>query len=162
MNITELTFIQIEQHNLNTFKNLAQAYEAEFSNLTHKLPNELGLFEIDTLPCKPYIGYLLYYQKKPVGFCIADIESEIKDVAEFYIIPVMRKKNLGYQLASMIFDTYPGRWQVRQIEGAIDAIKFWQSVIRKYTQNQYEESVVDDAHWGIVTCQRFQAISKEK
>ena len=64
MSITELKFVEINQHNLNIFKNLAQAYEAEFSNLTHKLPNELGLFEIDTLPYKPYIGYLLYCQKK--------------------------------------------------------------------------------------------------
>ena len=158
----DLKFVQINQNNAEIFKNLAQAYEAEFSNLTHKVPNEFGLFKLDTLPNTPYVGYLLYCQETPVGFCVANIESEIKDIAEFYIVPVMRKKNMGYQFAVMIFNRYPGQWQVRQIEGAIDAINFWRRVIKKYTGNKYEESVVQDAHWGIVTRQRFHTTSDEK
>jgi hypothetical protein len=36
--------------------NLAQAYEAEFSNLTNKMPNEEGVFEPDIIPlASPYI-----------------------------------------------------------------------------------------------------------
>lgn len=104
-----LKFIKINQQNLEVFKNLAQAYEAEFSNLTHKMPNESGLFKIDILPGGPYVGYLLFYQEKAVGFCVANVESEIRDIAEFYIVPVMRKKNLGYELAVMIFNRYPGK-----------------------------------------------------
>jgi predicted acetyltransferase len=161
MNHSDLKLIEINHHNEKIFKNLAQAYEAAFSDLTHKMPDELGLFNIDTPPNAPYVGYLLFYQDKPVGFCVADIESEIKDIAEFYIIPVMRKKNLGYKLAVMIFNKHPGDWQVRQIEGAIDAINFWRRVINKYTRNRYEESMVKDEHWGTVTRQRFQAPTDE-
>jgi len=156
-----LKFVKINQQNIEIFKNLAQAYEAEFSNLTHKMPNERGLFKIDILPDAPYVGYLLFYQEKAVGFCVAKVESKIRDVAEFYIVPVMRKKNLGYELAVMIFNRYPGEWQVRQIEGAIDAINFWRRVITKYTRNRYEESVVQDDHWGMVTRQRFHTTADE-
>lgn len=151
-----LRLTKINRENSDIFRNLAQAYEAEFSNLTHKLPNSLGLFEIDVFPESSHVGYLLYYNDTPIGFCVANVKSEIKDIAEFYIAPVMRKKNLGYQLAVMIFEKYPGRWQVRQIEGAIDAIHFWRRVIEKYTKNNYEESVVKDSFYGWVTRQTFR------
>lgn len=161
MESMNLKFIEINQHNVEIFKNLAQAYEAEFSNLTHKMPNKLGLFNIDILPEAPCVGYLLFYEDKPIGFCVANVESEIRYIAEFYIVPVMRKKSLGYKLAVMLFNRYPGQWQVQQIENAIDAINFWRRVIKKYTRNRYEESVVQDAYWGRVTCQRFQTAVDE-
>lgn len=161
MKDARLTFIKITHENFEIFKNLSQAYEAEFSNLTQKMPDKLGFFKVETVPFASYVGYLLYWQEIPVGFCVANIESQIKDIAEFYIIPAMRKKKLGYQLAVMIFNQYPGEWQVRQIEGAKDAISFWRSVIKKYTLNQYEESVVHDNDWGAVTRQRFLACSAE-
>ncbi|NRB11489.1 MAG: hypothetical protein HRU35_07795 [Rickettsiaceae bacterium] len=150
----------IEEINLNVFKNLAYAYEAEFSGITEKIPNELGLFSIDTLPKDPYIGYILYKNYIPIGFCIANTKIKIKDIAEFYIIPAMRCKGFGYQLAAMIFDKYPGQWQVRQIPGADHAISFWRKVIAKYTEGQYEESVVNDKDWGMVTCQSFSTSSE--
>lgn len=158
MALLNLKFVEIKQCNIEIFKNLAQAYEAEFSNLTFKMPNESGLFSIDILPGKDYVGYLLFYDHKPVGFCVADVKSEIKDIAEFYIVPVMRKKNLGYNLAAMLFDRYTGEWQVRQIDGALDAINFWRRVIKKYTNNKYKEEVVQDEYWGRVTRQRFETI----
>lgn len=161
MEMTDLKLIEIDQQNLDIFKNLAHAYEAEFSSITHKMPDEFGLFKIDTLPAAPYVGYLLYQQEIPIGFCVANSESEIKDIAEFYIVPVMRRHNFGYQLAIMMFDKYPGQWQVRQIDGADHAISFWRSVIKKYTHNQYEESVVQDPHWGMVTRQRFKTSERE-
>lgn len=155
-NIANSKLVEITQQNLDIFKNLAHAYEAEFSKITCKMPDEFGLFKIDTFPFTPYIGYLLYQREIPIGFCVTNVENEIKDIAEFYIAPVMRKNNFGYQLASMIFNKHPGQWQVRQIEGADHAVSFWRSVIKKYTKNQYEESVVQDPFWGIVTRQRFK------
>jgi predicted acetyltransferase len=156
---TDLKFIKIHQANLNVFKNLAQAYEAEFSNLTHKIPNELGVFEIDTLPYVYNLGYLSYWKNIPVGFCVINVAGEVNDISEFYIIPAMRRKKLGYKFAVMIFNKHPGKWQIRQIKNAIGAINFWRSVIEKYTRNQYEESVIQDALWGEVTRQRFQTTS---
>jgi len=156
MKMSDLKIMRIDKNNLNIFNNLGQAYEAEFSSITNKVPDQFGVFKIDTLPNFPYVGYLLYYQEIPIGICVANPESEIKDIAEFYIIPSMRKKNFGYQFAIMIFDLYPGKWQVRQIQGADHAIHFWRSVIGRYTKNQYEEAIVDDEYWGIVTKQSFQ------
>ena len=147
--------VPIDEKNTETYINLARSYEAEFSNLTHKLPNESGIFEPDTLPLPPYAGYLLYKKEMPVGFCIAEINDKRNDIAEFYIIPALRKNNLGFLLATTIFDLHPGQWQVRQIDGADNAKSFWRKVISQHTKNQYTESVVSDPDWGIVTRQQF-------
>ena len=160
MSIQKLTLVKIHHNNLKAFKNLEQSYEAEFSNLTLKMPDENGLFktEHEILPNDQYIGYLLYYnQKTPIGFCLVNISDEVKDIAEFYIVPAMRKKKFGSKLAFMIFNKHPGPWQVRQINGANHAINFWRNVIKSYTRNKYNESIVQDDHWGCVTKQQFLA-----
>ena len=123
-NVMDLKLVKITQHNLEIFDNLAQAYEAEFSSLTGKMPNEKGLFKVDAPPFCPYCGYLLIHQAIPIGFVVIDVQSDIKDVAEFYVIPSMRKKGAGYHVASMIFNKYPGHWKIRQIEGAFNAVNF--------------------------------------
>lgn len=145
----------IGSENLSVYMNLAQAYEAEFSNLTDKLPDEMGLFEPDTLPDEQHKGFLLLENGLPIGFCVAEVASTPHDICEFYIVPVKRRGGHGYQLAESVFKAYPGQWQVRQIEGAERAIAFWRSVIRKATNDCFEEQVVDDPEWGVVTRQRF-------
>jgi len=135
--------------------NLAQAYEAEFSSLTGKMPDKNGVFELDTIPDKYYKAYLFYYKESPIGFCIVNTKGEVKDIAEFYIIPSMRKKKLGYNFACSIFNIYPGKWQVRQIQEADYSINFWRYVISKYTNNKYIEDTPYEKDWGIINRQQF-------
>lgn len=151
-----ISLVKVSSKNMRILLNLALAYEAEFSPITKKMPDKYGKIDVDVLPKPPHIGYLLYYKKIPVGFCVVDTKSAIKDIAEFYIMPIMRKKHLGYLFATTIFDLHPGEWQARQIKGADHAIKFCRFVIRKYTGNRYTEKVVNDKYWGKVTRQRFR------
>lgn len=156
-----IKLVTINDTNMQIYINLARSYEAEFSNLTHKNPNELGIVEPDTIPVSPYIGYLLYNDKTPIGFCVVGTVNKLNDVAEFYIAPSMRKNKFGYNMATTVFDLHPGTWQVRQIEGATNAIEFWRKVIKQYTQNNFIEAVVSDPDWGIVTRQQFSSNAKK-
>ena len=151
----DIKLVLIDQKNMQVYINLARSYEAEFSSLTHKVPNDEGIFEPDTIPLNPYVGYLLYKSKTPIGFCVAELSNEMYDVAEFYIIPSMRKNKFGYHMATSVFDKHAGSWQVRQIEGAENAKAFWRKIISQYTGNEYVEAVVNDEDWGVVTRQRF-------
>ena len=58
-----IKIVKITNNNIEVYKNLGQAYEAEFSSLTEKIPNEQGIFSLDSLPNHPYIGYLAYKHK---------------------------------------------------------------------------------------------------
>ena len=144
----------IEPNNIKIYYHLTQAYEAEFSPLTGEVPGENGLFAVQTDIDERHIGYLLYEGLIPIGFMVFQ-QGPVKDVAEFYIIPVKRKQAYGKQLAQLVFRKHPGSWQVRQIEGAEGAKRFWRKVIGEITHNSYREEVVDDEVWGRVTRQTF-------
>lgn len=64
------------------------------------------------------------------------------------------------KFAHDIFGKHPGWWQVRQIEGATNAHKFWQRIIAVYTNCDFTEEVVDDPDWGVVNKQTFLANKK--
>ncbi|WP_094603084.1 hypothetical protein SPSIL_001140 [Sporomusa silvacetica DSM 10669] len=145
----------ISKENSKAYYNLTQAYEAEFSKLTHEMPDEDGVFKIQTDIDHEHIGYLLYDQKKPIGFMVVCM-GEVKDVSEFYIIPGKRMSGYGQRLASYVFTQHPGRWQVRQISGADSARAFWRKVIDKITAGNYLEEVVEDKDWGRVSRQSFE------
>lgn len=142
----------INQHIL---MNLAQAYEAEFSSLTGKMPDENGHFKLDTQLSPNYQGYLFYVDITPVGFCILNTNSKPMYVAEFYVIPSVRRKKVGTIFAQNIFKWHPGNWQVSQIEGASHAIAFWRKVIKTCSNGDFKEENVIDPDWGPVTQQSF-------
>jgi predicted acetyltransferase len=136
---------------------LTQAYEAEFSKITQKLPNQDGVFEPDTLIDENHEGYLLFNDDQiPIGFCIKGTVGTCHDISEFYIIPALRKNGWGKRFAFAIFNKYRGPWQVRQIMGADRARKFWQSSIQDYTSGQFEEVLSSDPDWGQVFLQTFE------
>lgn len=149
--------IEIQEH-LQILSHLMQAYEAEFSNLTEKMPDQFGRFSPDTEVDEYHDGYLLIDKNGiPVGFCIKGTVTCCHDISEFYVIPSCRQYGLGLQFAMEIFDLYPGSWQVRQIWKAEKAYRFWIKAITTYTQGDFEDSVVDDPQWGKVHLQRFQS-----
>jgi len=148
----------IDKDNEVVYLNLVQAYEAEFSDLTKEVPDESGLFKVQTTIDQYHSGYLVYDNIIPVGFVVFT-EGEVNDVAEFYIIPSRRHKGFGKELAHYTFKRHPGKWQVRQIEGAAKATAFWRKTIEQFTNGKFHEDIVDDEFWGKVTRQVFEACS---
>ncbi|MEM6317631.1 MAG: GNAT family N-acetyltransferase [Bacteroidota bacterium] len=60
-------------------------------------------------------------------------------IAEFYIQPTFRRKGIGNAAAHQLFDTFKGRWEVRQTISNVTAIQFWRTIIGTYTQGEYLE-----------------------
>lgn len=150
----------VNEENISILFNLGQAYEAEFSSITGKDPDDKGIFNLDTIPKGDYTGYLFYQNVIPMGFCIININNSPMDVAEFYIVPSKRKQKLGMACAHDIFNKHQGVWQVRQIQNLDYAVKFWRRVIGVYTGNNYEEDIVTDLDWGVVIRQTFSSVKE--
>jgi len=145
----------VNTENITCFMNLSQQYEAEFGGLTGKQPNGDGLYRI-TWPDETHEAYLAYDEAgSPLGFAVVDVGRDIYDVAEFYVIPALRKQHVGRRMAELLFDRYPGSWQVRQIEGAEAAYRFWLAVVASYAGGDYTDTVEADEEWGRVKVQRF-------
>ena len=95
--------------------------------------------------------------RKADWVCYTRRGGACSDIAEFYILPCYRKKGLGKMLAFGVFDLFPGSWQVRQILTAAAAISFWRATICEYTNDNYTEDRIGDAHWGMMLRQRFES-----
>lgn len=146
----------VTAESLRTYLNLCQAYEGEFSAITGKLPDADGLFALDTELGGDITGYLLYWEGRPAGFAaIRTGGGEGSEVCEFYIVPSVRRKCLGRDFARRLFSMHPGRWQVKQLQGAGYATCFWVKVIDEFTGSNFTQDDYEDRYWGKVARQCF-------
>jgi predicted acetyltransferase len=146
--------IRVQNETLPIYHHLAQAYEAEFSRLTGKVPDTRGLFPLDTIIGGSVIGYIDMLNDTPIGIAALEIHSDFNDLREFYIIPSRRKQDHGKKFAHRIFALHPGAWQIKQIAGADYAVAFWRKTIAAYGVT-YREENYHDHYWGPVTRQLF-------
>lgn len=148
--ITEIT-----NDNYDIYKNLVQAYEAEFSSLTKKRPDNNGIFHLDTIIGGNVRAYVLLENNSAIGFATIEIRESINEIKEFYIVPVCRNNSIGESLFKEVLTLHPGLWEVKQIAGADKARIFWNKVIGKISQNNYTEDIYEDIYWGKVYRQCF-------
>lgn len=155
-----MEIINVDTDTLPVYLNLSQPYEAEFSVYTGKVPDEQGLFFMDTLIGGNVKGFLLYIDNAPAGLAaIAETAPGHFEVCDFYVVPVFRKNRVGQAFAHALFAMMPGQWVSKQIAGADHAVAFWRRAIGVYTHERFEEDTYQDAYWGPVTRQQFQIIA---
>jgi len=149
--------VTITQANIHIYLNLAQCYEAEFSAITLKKPNEMGVFELDTQIGEGVEGLLLLVDEIPAAIAAIAIKGDARyEVCEFYVIPSFRNNAIGRQFAHMIWRRYYGEWEIKQIEGAEYASEFWRKSISAFERTTYREDRYEDPYWGVVTRQQFR------
>jgi len=153
------------------FCHLQQLYEFEFSEVTRAQVDESGVYrQKDLLKSWSPSGfdiYLFYYNRLLIGFCVVNLSSmidydeRIRDVAEFFVMPLFRKSGVGRYFAQKIFGFYQSPWEVRQLSQLQYARSFWVSVIRDYTGNTFQETHMNSDQWkGYL--QRFNSPGGEK
>ena len=146
----------VDASNQHVYMNLAQAYEAEFSKIMQKQPDENGLFPLDTELGGNVVGYLLYIDNIPAGHtAIAHKDNTLFDVCDFYVVPYFRKNKVGKKFITALFAQLGGDWEIKQVQGAEHAVKFWREVVGCYTSGNYREDQFQDAQFGVVTRQCF-------
>lgn len=151
-----MNIVKVDRSNQHIYMNLAQAYEAEFSRIMRKKPDQNGRFGLDTELGGSVTGYLLYIEGIPAGHTAIANESEhYFEVCDFYVVPYFRGQQTGLRFISQLFSQLGGRWEIKQVAGAQHAIDFWRKVMTHYTGGHYIEDVLHDPKWGIVTRQCF-------
>ncbi|HEX5711196.1 MAG TPA: hypothetical protein VFX68_07590 [Sulfuricurvum sp.] len=83
------------------------------------------------------------------------VKKDSYEVCEFYVVPYFRKNAIGMRFAHAIFESYPGDWEIKQIQEAEYTTKFWRKTIERFNETTYTEECYDDPYWGIVTRQKF-------
>ena len=130
------------QHSL---ENLLELYIHDFSEFVSVDVKEDGRFGYPGLPLywreprrKPYLARI---EGKLAGFALVTrgpglfADSEVWDMAEFFVLRRYRHCGVGGQLAREIWRLLPGKWQIRVKSNNLPALKFWESAIAKLAES---------------------------
>jgi predicted acetyltransferase len=71
-------------------------------------------------------------------------------VAEFFVLPRLRRRRIGTAAGLALFARFPGRWWVGERADNPRAVAFWRAVIGQATNGHYREETWDmDGEHGV-------------
>lgn len=146
MNV-ELKLVKEEEKRV--LANMLQLYLHDITRFLHMEMNNEGLFEYKYLDNywtnKDYIPYFIIADNKIAGFILVnndflalDKGKDGHNIAEFFIMNSFKRKGIGKKASHLIFDMYPGNWEVRPVLRSEEAKVFWENIIKEYTDDHYE------------------------
>lgn len=97
--------------------------------------------------------FLIKLDGKNIGFIFVntkDPQSHTgfpQGIAEFYVRTDFRNKGIGEKIACDIFEMFPGKWSIRELDSNKSAQEFWRKVIGRYTNGNFKEIISDNQRW---------------
>lgn len=145
----EVTVSSAMKHEQPVLEHLLELYLHDFSEFESLDIGEDGLFRYAYLPHywedPNRYPFLIKANDKLAGFALLRFETNPTnglgqmDITEFFVLRQYRRQKVGSQAAMMLWDAFPGQWQVRILKTNKKAYPFWEKVIVDYTDNQYQE-----------------------
>ncbi|RJP64517.1 MAG: GNAT family N-acetyltransferase [Candidatus Abyssobacteria bacterium SURF_17] len=137
---------------------LMQFYLYDFSAMQGADVNPDGLFDhqmhLDSYWSEPdRFPFLIYADSEIAGFVLVNSYTCLpenrgaKSIAEFFMMPKYRRRGVGRRTAFQIFDKFPGKWEVRQIQENTAGQEFWRKVITGYTRGNFKETTLNNDLW---------------
>jgi predicted acetyltransferase len=96
-------------------------------------------------------AFLLRVDGEPGGFALVKRLSAVPrtyDMGEFFVARRHRRQGIGRRMATVLFHTLGGRWEVREMPANIPAQRFWRRVIADYTGGTFIEAREAFAAYG--------------
>jgi predicted acetyltransferase len=83
------------------------------------------------------------------SFCASSLPGlpNCMQMAEFCVLRKYRRQGVGRQAARFLFQQFPGRWEVPELQANLEGNAFWRSVIHEFTGGRFEELFLDDERW---------------
>ncbi|MDO9086414.1 MAG: GNAT family N-acetyltransferase [Anaerolineaceae bacterium] len=139
----------------NLVRRLMELYQYDFSEYDGQDLDDHGCFgygDLDYFWFEPtHSAFLVTVEEKLAGFVLIDDEVVIpgneRSVSEFFIMRKYRRLGVGKQVAFEVFRRLPAKWEVRVIEQNSPAQDFWRSVITDYTQDKFQEKLLENDEW---------------
>jgi len=152
-----IKIVEVSLDEKSILSQLIELYEYDFSEYNDRDVNSFGRYGYKYLDHywtdenrhpffiivnEQYAGFVLIND-----YCYLQSSEKAKSVAEFFIMRKYRRKGIGKVVATLIFDRFPGNWEVLQ-HGNNDPSKvFWSEVIPEYTQGEFELLDVETEEW---------------
>ena len=151
--------VEMSENDIPVLDRLAQLYQYDFSEFDpNTRPDAEGRFGWVDWPeffdeDEPHV-FLVQVDRAIAGFASLCSDAAMRDPDErvwwmenFFVMRHFRGRGVGARVARMLFDRFPGAWEVAQITPNVFAQSFWRAVIGRYTDGRFEEFVVADERW---------------
>ena len=151
--------VEMSEDDVPVLERLAQLYQYDFSEFDPNTELDAeGRFGWVDWPSffrqdEPHV-YLVRADGATAGFASLYSDTAMRDERErvwwmenFFVMRRFRGRGVGARAAMMLFDRFPGTWEVAQITPNVAATSFWRTVISRHTGGDYEEFAVADDRW---------------
>jgi predicted acetyltransferase len=125
--------------------NLFELYAYDFSEHTPLQLEASGRFEVTPGDAwwtrEDHFGYLIEVGGKLAGFALVRTgsrvtsQSDVMDVAEFFVLRGKRGRGIGKSAAHALFGAFPGTWEVRVRRTNVGALAFWLRAVAAWVQH---------------------------
>lgn len=163
----EITLEKVKLEEEPILQNLIQFYKYEFSIYLNTIKlNDKGLFKPfnleDYWTKMNYHPFFIKVDGELAGFVLVRSESntEPNSIEQFFTMKNYKGKGIGRIAAKRVFDMFPGKWKVIQIQKNYPAQAFWRSVISDYTNDNFHERYDEEDERSSV--QEFEIIAKNR
>lgn len=101
--------------------------------------------------------FLIYADDDLAGFAFIEEvaksyltgEAQIIFMEEFYILSYFQKQGVGEKAAGLLFDHFPGKWEVSELPQNVRAQAFWRKVIGRYTNDNFREITIPEKDYVV-------------
>ena len=144
----EIRLQQVNIEDREILANLLEKYDYEFSQYDNRDVNKLGLYGYQYLDYywteENRWAYFIIVDNHLAGFVMINDYPEVPErktdycLSEFFVLYKYRRKGVGREAAFRAFDLLHGKWQLKRHPGNIASVYFWDHVISRYTNGNYE------------------------
>jgi predicted acetyltransferase len=141
-----INLVRVKQDDELTLHNLIQFYIYEFTVFQEIKLEQNGSYAPFDL--KPYWtepdhhAFFILYEGELAGFALIE-SGEPNVILEFFILRKFYRRCFGKMAAIKLFDQFPGKWSITQVEKNEPARNFWRKVIGECTGENYIERIDD-------------------
>jgi predicted acetyltransferase len=141
-----INLVRVKQEDELTLHNLIQFYIYEFTLFQQiKLEQNGSYAPFDLKPYwteQDHHAFFILYEGELAGFALIE-SGEPNVILEFFILRKFYRRGFGKMAAVKLFDQFPGKWSITQVEKNEPARNFWRKVIGEYTGENYIERIDD-------------------
>jgi len=140
----KIEVVPAELEHQTLLENISQFYLYEMSMYVRYIELlENGLFGQLSYWHEPnHHPFLIRVDDKWVGFALVLSFSDKTydfDMGDFFVLRKYQGHGVGTTASRQLFDRFPGKWRVHQTPLNYPAQAFWQSIISKYTHDNYTQ-----------------------
>jgi predicted acetyltransferase len=137
--------------------NLMQLYHYDLSEVNGADVDESGRFDSACLDAywteADRHPFLIRVAGQLAGFALAHRWSRLHNpfdghsIADFFVLRRYRRQGVGRTAAILLFDRFPGAWEVSSSADNVPGHVFWRGVVDHYTGGHYAETWLQTPLW---------------